>query len=316
MVSWWGFCDACCGSLKYCDACREAATRHLVVVESIVERDNSGFVLEHRGHDCHCDCCYQRICAVFCTASTGFRLDRVKETRSSSLFPFFLSMVVSCVYFVITIARMSIEDQCQGGVLMKMTIYPTKRYLQFMILRPSTLFPLSHIHHSNSPSTVPCAPNIHRIRLGINIDSRRLFASILAVRLHIVSGLQDQLAVARDDCPNQTAGKGSLSGAVADGAAGVRICIAEVLEIVVGIWCGDVVRADVLFLFDGVQYFSFSYKSAFAVRSRTFISFPGTACASLVGVLEWRKQGGYTYNTCCCCSTRTGKCRTGCRSYR
>lgn len=109
MVSWWGFCDAC----------REAATRHLVVLESIVERDNSGFVLEHRGHDCHCDCCYQRIRVVFCTASTGFRLHRVKETRSSSLFPFFLSMVVSCVYFVIIIARMSFEDQCQGGVLMK-----------------------------------------------------------------------------------------------------------------------------------------------------------------------------------------------------
>lgn len=170
------------------------------------------------------------------------------------------------MYFVITIARMSIEDQCQDRVLMKMTIYPTKRYLQFMIQRPSTLFPSSHIHHSNSPSTVPCAPNIHRIRLGINIDSRRLFASILAVRLHIVTGLQDQFAVARDDCPNQTAGKGSLSGAVADGAAGVRICIAEVLEIVVGIWRRDVVRADV--------------------------------------------------NTCCCCGAGTGKCRTGCRSYR
>lgn len=185
-----------------------------------------------------------------------------------------------------------------------------------MIQRPSTLFSLSHIHHSNSPSTVPCAPNIHRIRIGINIDSRRLFASIMAVRLHIITGLQDQFAVARDDCPNQTAGKGSLSGAVADGTAGVRICIAEVLEIVVGIWRGDVVRADVLFLFDGVQYFSFRSKRAFAVRSRTFINFPGTACASSVGVLERRKQGGYTYNTCCCCSARTGKCRTGCRSYR
>lgn len=65
MVSWWGFCDACCGSLKCCDACREAATRRLVVLESIVERDNSGFVLEHRGHDCHCDCCYQRFALFF-----------------------------------------------------------------------------------------------------------------------------------------------------------------------------------------------------------------------------------------------------------
>ena len=92
--------------------------------------------------------------------------------------------------------------------------------------------------------------------LGINIDSRRLFARRVAVRLHIVAPLGNKLALAVDDCPKQAAGKGSLESAVANGTAGVGICGAEVLEVVVGVGRGYVVCANVLRSFDGGQRLS------------------------------------------------------------
>ena len=76
----------------------------------------------------------------------------------------------------------------------------------------------------------------------------------MAVRLHVVTGLQNELALARDDCPKQTAGKGSFKRAVTDGAAGVRIRSSfKVLEIVVCIRCRNVVCSNVLRSFDGGQ---------------------------------------------------------------
>ena len=86
----------------------------------------------------------------------------------------------------------------------------------------------------------------------------------MAVRLHIIAGLQNQVALARDDCPKQAAGKWSLERAVAEGAADIRVYFAVVLEIVVGIRRGYVVRANVLRLFDGGQQLSFSFKRVVA----------------------------------------------------
>lgn len=58
----------------------------------------------------------------------------------------------------------------------------------------------------------------------------------MAVRLHVVASLHDHIAVARNDRPNKTAGEGSFGRTVAYGAAGVGICLADVLERVVGVW--------------------------------------------------------------------------------
>ena len=40
---------------KVCDVCCDAATRDIVVVKSIVKGVINGFVLLHKGHNCHCD---------------------------------------------------------------------------------------------------------------------------------------------------------------------------------------------------------------------------------------------------------------------
>ena len=73
----------------------------------------------------------------------------------------------------------------------------------------------------------------------------------MAVGLHVVARLQEELALAVYGCPEQAAGKGAFEGAVADGAAGIGICGAEGLDVVVGVGGGDVVCADVLSSFDG-----------------------------------------------------------------
>lgn len=78
----------------------------------------------------------------------------------------------------------------------------------------------------------------------------------MAVRLHIIASLRNKLALAIDDCPKQAAGKGSLKRAVAKGTAGIGICCAEVLEIVVGIRGRYIVCANVLRSFDGSQQIS------------------------------------------------------------
>ena len=111
----------------------------------------------------------------------------------------------------------------------------------------------SGIHHGDGPGTIPCPPNIQWILLGIDIDSCRLFARRMAVWLHIIARLQDKFALAVDDCPKQAAGKGSLERAVAKSTAGIGICRAEVLEIVVGIGGRYIVCANVLRSFDGGQ---------------------------------------------------------------
>lgn len=92
-----------------------------------------------------------------------------------------------------------------------------------MIRHPSIPIAHSHIHHTNSPSAIPRTPNVQWILLRINIDSCGLFARRMAIWLHIIAGLQNQLALARDEGPNQTAGKGSLERTVAQGTADVRI---------------------------------------------------------------------------------------------
>ena len=114
------------------------------------------------------------------------------------------------VFFEIVVARMFAEDRFKGGVLMKK--YHCTR-------RKSTHDPSCtelNIQYTYSSSTVPCTANIHGIFLCINVDSCRLFASRVAVRLHVVAGLQNELAVARDRHPKQTAGKGSFERAVTD----------------------------------------------------------------------------------------------------
>ena len=126
-----------------------------------------------------------------------------------------------------------------------------------MVRRSVTLMAWSCIHHSDSPGTIPCTANIHRIFLGIDIDSCRLFARRMAVRLHIIPTLHNKAALAVDDCPKQTASKGSFERAVANGTAGVRICFAEGLDIVVGIGRGYIVCANVLRSFDGGQHLCF-----------------------------------------------------------
>ena len=126
-----------------------------------------------------------------------------------------------------------------------------------MIKRAATLIARSCIHHSNSPSTIPRTPNIQWILLGIDIDSCRLFASRMAVRLHVIAPLRNKLALAVDECPNQAAGKGPLERAVANRTAGIGICCAEVLEVVVGVGRRYIVCADVLRSFDGGQQLSF-----------------------------------------------------------
>ena len=78
----------------------------------------------------------------------------------------------------------------------------------------------------------------------------------MAVRLHIVARLRNEFALAIDDCPKQAAGKWSFERAVANGTAGVGICYAEVLEIVVGIGGRYIVCANVLRSFDGGQQIS------------------------------------------------------------
>lgn len=82
----------------------------------------------------------------------------------------------------------------------------------------------------------------------------------MAVRLHIIAGLQNQVALAPNNCPKQAAGKWPLERAVAKGTADIRVCFAVVLEVVVGIRRGYVVRANVLRPFDGGQQLSFSIK--------------------------------------------------------
>ena len=79
----------------------------------------------------------------------------------------------------------------------------------------------------------------------------------MAVRLHIIAPLHNKTALAIDDCPKQAAGKGSFERAVANGTAGIRICCAEGLDIVVGIGRRYVVCANVLRSFDGGQHCSF-----------------------------------------------------------
>lgn len=82
----------------------------------------------------------------------------------------------------------------------------------------------------------------------------------MAVRLHIIAGLQNQVALAPDNCPEQATGKRSLERAVAKGTADIRVCFAVVLDVVVGIRRGYVVRANVLCPFDGGQQLSFGIK--------------------------------------------------------
>lgn len=82
----------------------------------------------------------------------------------------------------------------------------------------------------------------------------------MAVRLHIIAGLQNQIALSPNYCPKQAAGKWPFERAVAKGAADIRVCLTVVLEVVVGIRRGYVVRANVLRSFDGGQQLSFSIK--------------------------------------------------------
>ena len=122
----------------------------------------------------------------------------------------------------------------------------------------------SHVHHSDSSSAVPGAPDIRGVFFGININSRGLFACRMTIRLHIVARLENQVAFPRDDCPKQTAGKRSLERAVAVGTAGVRVCLVDVLEIVIRIGCGYVVSANVLGSFDSGQHYSFIFNRVVA----------------------------------------------------
>ena len=152
------------------------------------------------------------------------------------------------MFFTTVIARMFAEDQFNGNVLMRQCLCIWQNGTHDPSLK------VSHIHNAYSPSAVPWTPNIHGIFLGINIDSRRLFASRMAVRLHVVARLQNELALARNNCPKQTACKGSFTRAVTDGAAGVRIRRStEILEIVVCVRCRNVVCSNVLRSFDGGQ---------------------------------------------------------------
>lgn len=68
----------------------------------------------------------------------------------------------------------------------------------------------------------------------------------MAIRLHIIPTLQNKLAVSADDGPQQAASEWAFAGAVADAAAGVGVRrSAEVLEVVVAAWSGDVMGSDV-----------------------------------------------------------------------
>ena len=210
------------------------------------ETDGSGSGPGDKGYKCHCDDGEKELHSYLCHA-IGSRVNSLKKAGLCHC------SLLNCskrriVFFTTVIARIFAEGQFNGNVLMEQCLC----MWQDRTHDPS--FTESHIHYAYSPSAVPWTPNIHGIFLGINIDSRRLFASRMAVRLHVVSGLQNELALARDNCPKQTAGKGSFTRAVTDGAAGVRIRRStEILEIVVRVRCRNVVCSNVLRSFDGGQ---------------------------------------------------------------